>query len=87
MQVADRLAHDGVAELELHLLDHALAERGDVGFLDPVHRGQFAEDQGGGLAVGLAVAGWSWPFWASAATDSVVSNPRPWLRRSWQRSW
>ena len=24
---------------------------------------------------GLAVAGWSWPFWANVATDSVVSNP------------
>ena len=27
------------------------------------------------LAVGSAVAGWSWPFWANVATDSVVSNP------------
>src|SRR5208283_6133243 len=27
------------------------------------------------LAVGLAVVGWSWPFWANEATDSVVSNP------------
>ena len=54
MQVADRPAHErGVAQPQFHLLDHALAERGDVGFLDPVHRGQFAEDQGGGVGSGI----------------------------------
>ena len=49
MQVADRLAHKrGVAQPQLHRLDHTLAKRGDVGFLDPVHRGQFVEHQGDG---------------------------------------
>ena len=54
MQVADRLAHKcGVAQSQLHLLDHALAERGDVGFLDPIHRGILVEYEGDGGRIGI----------------------------------
>ena len=66
----------GHADLQLHLLDHALAEGGDVGLLDPVDRGQLVEDQRraglpGSRAAGPGRSGRTWRRTMSASSPAA----------------